>query len=215
MHDHAAHHPADAGTVSAAIHGDRDALRTLWLTHRRWAAAILMAHMPRDADLDDLLQTVAARVVEQISTLREPEAFRPWLRLIAVNEAMALGRRATRRKKLLPQAHAAALQTHLERQHHANLHSPAPATPDPLPRDEGARLLSLCTSLPEPYREPLLLRALRGMTYRQIAEVMNLPETTIETRIARARRMLRELANQPAITPSTTTPSATPAEATP
>jgi DNA-directed RNA polymerase specialized sigma24 family protein len=32
------------------------------------------------------------------------------------------------------------------------------------------------------------------MSYREIGEVLNLPETTVETRIARARKMLRELA---------------------
>jgi RNA polymerase sigma-70 factor (ECF subfamily) len=45
--------------------------------------------------------------------------------------------------------------------------------------------------LPPEYREPLLLRCLRGMSYRQIGEVLDLPVTTIETRLARARRMIR------------------------
>jgi predicted RNA polymerase sigma factor len=34
----------------------------------------------------------------------------------------------------------------------------------------------------------------QGMSYREIGRVLGLPETTIETRIARARRMLRERA---------------------
>ena len=42
------------------------------------------------------------------------------------------------------------------------------------------------------YREPLLLRCVRGMSYRQIADILDLPVTTIETRLARARRMIRE-----------------------
>jgi len=40
----------------------------------------------------------------------------------------------------------------------------------------------------------VLLRCARGMTHKQISEITGLPETTIETRIARGRRMLRELA---------------------
>ena len=39
-----------------------------------------------------------------------------------------------------------------------------------------------------------MMKAVRGMSYREIGEVMDLPETTVETRIARARKMLRELA---------------------
>ncbi len=48
--------------------------------------------------------------------------------------------------------------------------------------------------LPEGYRERLLMRCARGMGYKQIGAILDLPETTIETRIARGRRMLRELA---------------------
>jgi DNA-directed RNA polymerase specialized sigma24 family protein len=50
--------------------------------------------------------------------------------------------------------------------------------------------------LPDGYREPLLLKCVHGMSYREIGEVMGLPESTIETRIARGRRMLREAAEQ-------------------
>jgi len=47
-------------------------------------------------------------------------------------------------------------------------------------------------TLPPEYREPLVLRCVRSLTYQQISEILNLPVTTIETRLARARRMLRE-----------------------
>ena len=39
-----------------------------------------------------------------------------------------------------------------------------------------------------------MLRAVHGMRGRHIAEILDLPEATVETRIARARRMLRDLA---------------------
>ena len=62
--------------------------------------------------------------------------------------------------------------------------------------DQAKRLMDLARTLPEGYREPLLMRCVRGMSYRQIGEVLDLPETTIETRIARGRRMLRALVEQ-------------------
>ena len=46
------------------------------------------------------------------------------------------------------------------------------------------------------YREPLLL-SLRGMSQKQISEAMDVPVTTIETRLIRARKMIRrELMNE-------------------
>jgi len=59
-------------------------------------------------------------------------------------------------------------------------------------RDAAGRLLQQALGLPVAYREPLLLRCLRSMSYQQISDVLELPVTTIETRLARARRMLRE-----------------------
>lgn len=170
------------GDVSAAIAGDRDALRRVWQEHRRWVAAILLAYKPRGADLDDLLQLVAVQLVRKVGEVREPGAFRPWLRVVAINAARAEGRKASRNGALLRLAR--------------DRETPPPghAAGDPAEREEAGRLLGLAAQLPDAYREPLLLRCVRGMSYRQIGAVMDLPETTIETRIARGRRMLREMA---------------------
>ena len=54
-----------------------------------------------------------------------------------------------------------------------------------------ADTLSAIMALPIEYREPLLL-SLRGLQQRVIAELMDVPVTTVETRLVRARRMLRE-----------------------
>ena len=49
-------------------------------------------------------------------------------------------------------------------------------------------------SLPEEYAEPLLLRLVHDLPYARIAAILDLPETTVENRIVRGRRMLRTLA---------------------
>lgn len=176
--------------VAAASRGDTEALRRLWEANRRWVAAVILAHKPRWADADDLLQDVAATLVRKIGQVREEAAFRPWLRTVAINAARA----AARGQHHEPIAFSSA---------GAEIDAPAgagrgadPAVPgsESDRRDEGRRLLDLAALLPEGYREPLLLRCLHDMSYRQIGLLVGLPETTIETRIARGRRMLRELA---------------------
>ena len=59
--------------------------------------------------------------------------------------------------------------------------------------EDARRVLDAALQLPESYREPVLMRCLKNMSYKQISAVLDLPETTIETRIARGRRMLREM----------------------
>lgn len=160
-------------------------IRRLWREHRRWVAAILLAHKPREADLEDLLQTVAVAIVRKIGELRDPGAVKPWLRTVAINAARAAGRESTRTRRGLRLVRDRAAKEDGSTADEAAARA-----------DEGRRLMELARSLPEGYREPLLMRCVRGMTYRQIGAVLDLPETTIETRIARGRRMLRELAEQ-------------------
>lgn len=171
-----------------AIEGDAESIDKVWRRHRRWVAAILLAHKPRWADVDDLLQEVAVAVVRKIGDVRDPRAVRPWLRTVAVNVAAAAARSGARRAKdvqgddtLTP----VVSEDDVERRHEIS---------------QGRRLLELAAELPEGYREPLLLKAVHNLSYREIGHIMELPETTIETRIARGRRQLRELASSAGVT---------------
>jgi RNA polymerase sigma-70 factor (ECF subfamily) len=169
--------------VLAAQAGDRGALEQLWRQHRRWLAVILTAHAPRQADVADLLQEVAVTMVTKIETLQDPAALKPWLRQVAIN----IARTAARRQKPM---------LSLSGVDRADDSGPAPGE---LQRGEAyQRILERLAELPLKYREPLMLRALKDMSYEQIGEVLGLPVTTVETRLTRARRMLRQLVDQPA-----------------
>lgn len=171
--------------VRAAMAGDASALRTLWQDNRRWIAAVVLAAKPREADLEDLLQDVALTMVRQVHTIDDERALRGWLRQVALNTARAAGRTTTRRKGLD------------RARRHEMARGPSGASDAAIAqRDEAERLMQLASELPEAYRECVMLRCVRGMSYRAIAAITGLSETTVETRIARGRRMLREIAQQ-------------------
>lgn len=174
---------AEERETRAALAGDEASMQALWKRHRRWVAAILLAHKPRWADLDDLLQDVALSVVRKVHELRDPGAVRPWLRTVAVNAAHAAGRSGARRSRDVAMGEEDA---HPSR---AGEHGPVEGA-----TEDGRRLMDLALRLPDGYREPLLLKAVHNLSYREIGQILGLPETTIETRIARGRRQLRELA---------------------
>lgn len=192
--------PIDFRAV-AAIAGDADALRDLWREHRRWIAAILLAHKPKWTDLEDLLQDVAMAFVRKAGEIRDPAALRPWLRTVAINAAHA----AARSGKIRPKATGASLGPEGE-----GVGAAVPGTtmdfdvpPQRLGENqEASRLMDLARRLADGYREPLLLKAIQGLSYREIGRIMNLPETTVETRIARARKQLRELASAAGLGPA-------------
>lgn len=170
--------------VAAAVSGDRTAMDALWHEHRRWVAAVLLAHKSPDDPLEDLLQEVAMKIVTRIQTLRDTRNVRAWLRAVAVNVARASARSGRARPRPGPLGVEPA---------EAARSAGASVAVD----DEARRMMRLARQLPDAYREPLMLRALHGMRGRRIAEILDIAPATVETRIARARRMLRELAESP------------------
>ncbi|MEL6329052.1 MAG: sigma-70 family RNA polymerase sigma factor [Planctomycetota bacterium] len=178
--------PGARSPVTDQERGGPSLAEQVWREHRRWVAAILLAHKPRDADLDDLLQAVATSVVRKIEDVRDRGAIKPWLRTVAINEARLAGRKRVLKHRglRLVTEREAVDGGGVSREH---------ATDGAEVSDRACRVMALANQLPESYREPVLLRCARGMSYRQISEITGLPETTIETRIARGRRMLREL----------------------
>jgi RNA polymerase sigma factor (sigma-70 family) len=77
-----------------------------------------------------------------------------------------------------------------------NLHSPEESTGDPetlLLRNVDAQAVRKgIEELPEEFRVPLVLRELEGLSYREIAAVLEIPLGTVMSRLARARNHLRQ-----------------------
>mgnify|MGYP000941552499 CR=1 FL=1 len=179
--------------VAAAVRGDADAVQRVWMENRRWVAAVILAHKPREVELEDLLQDVAMTFVRTIGKLRDQATLKPWLRTVAINAARAAGRTTKRRRRVMgPRMEDVSSGLYGE----STCAEMSGAADVVAQGEQAGRLTRLAATLPDGYREPLILKCVRGMSYRQIGELMGLPETTIETRIARGRKMLRELANQ-------------------
>jgi len=169
---------ADALLHARAARGEVEAMESVWMRNRRWIASVLAAHAPRGADIEDLLQEVAATFVAKAREIRDAASVRGWLRVVAVNEArMAARDRGIERRSL---ASFAQSWRGTRRDHDAAA--------------DARETLHLLSQLPAQYAEPLLLQAGQGLSQREIAEILDVPETTVETRLVRARRLLRQLA---------------------
>ena len=181
--------PTELELARRATEGDHDALDALWREHRRWIAVVLMAHMPAEAELEDLLQDVALNLLKSVSRLNDPARLRPWLRSVTLNTARSAGRKASVRRRWMRPLSSADLEIAGGESDGGALRLETRLTAE--------KAMELAQELPPDYREALLLRSLEGMTQRQIADTLELPETTIESRLARARRMLRQRLSEP------------------
>jgi RNA polymerase sigma-70 factor, ECF subfamily len=181
--------PDDQVLLAAAQSGDRQALERLWERHRRWVAAVILLHKPKEVDVDDLLQDVAATFLAKLDTLRDPETFPGWLRSVATNAARMAARGTRRRAAAVDRfSRGEAAERNDERTIRSSPHRLHAA------RVAADQLRTRLAALPAGYAEPLVLRLVHDLSYAQIAEILDLPETTVENRIVRGRRMLRDQA---------------------
>ena len=137
-------------------------------------------------DADDIVQEAFMRAYRGFDSLRAPDA-RSWLLSIVRNcHLSALAERRRRAYEPLTEEHEAQPAI-----------AAAGAPPDPesasIERDEARTLARLIAALPEEQREVLLLRELEDMSYREIAEVIEVPIGTVMSRLARARAALKAL----------------------
>lgn len=172
----------DQPVIEAIQRGDHDAFRDLLRREDRWVRGVVYSVLGDRQRVDDVTQQVWTAVWERIGELREVERWRPWVYRLARNAAVDAGRETTRRRQLN------------ERLVNESRPESSPAPVEDIARSEKlAAVRRAIEELPPLYREVLTLRHLEGWSYRQIADVLDVPVDTVETRLVRARRKLREV----------------------
>ncbi len=159
----------DAQLVAAVRNGDRAAFGLLYERHARMIHGVLVAHVPYGY-VDDLVQDVFLAALRKLGSLREPAAFAGWLLAIARNRANDFHRRA-RESDELPEE-----------------------IPDSSGKEdrEARAALEAIRSLPEAYRETLILRFVEGMTGPEIAARTGLTPGSVRVNLHRGMKQLRE-----------------------
>ncbi|MBN1805458.1 MAG: RNA polymerase sigma factor [Sedimentisphaerales bacterium] len=172
--------------VCAAQRGDKEALQLLFRHNWAWLRGLVYSIVRNADDIDDILQDICVRVIGKIKSLRRPDRFRPWLAILARRVALGYRRQKTQRQTITDKE-----LTGLE------LDTESSQLLENIEQKEQYQLiLSAVKSLPEKYRQVFILEHVNGLTYRQIAEILDVPVTTVQIRLVRARQMLYDWINE-------------------
>src|SRR5712664_3765905 len=161
--------------VSAARSGDRAAFGRLYDRYARMVHGILLARVP-PREVDDLVQEVFLLALRQLHALRDVSRFGPWLGTITRNRANDYFRKAIPVEKVTEPVSENQVESRTT--NHAAEH-------------EAAVILAVVRALPEPYREPLILRLLEGMTGPEIAARTGLTRGSVRVNLCRGMQLLR------------------------
>jgi RNA polymerase sigma-70 factor (ECF subfamily) len=166
----------DSELVRAAQRGDRTSFGQLYDRYARMVHGLLLSKVPfRDAE--DLTQEVFLKALRQLASLRDIAKFGGWLAAIARNLANDYHRRAVPEESI-------------EDDSAEGESNPASASAG---IDlSGERVLAVVRSLPDAYRETLILRLVEGMNGPEIAARTGLTPGSVRVNLHRGMQMLRE-----------------------
>jgi RNA polymerase sigma-70 factor (ECF subfamily) len=143
----------------------------------RWLAG-------NDHDAEDIAQEACVRAFRFVGSFRGGSG-RSWLLAIVRNTAY------TWLKKNRPHA-----MVTLDDDELREIEDPSTGQAATVDHADATVLRAALEELPVEFREALVLRELEGLSYKEIAEVAEVPIGTIMSRLARARKQLQEFLNR-------------------
>jgi RNA polymerase sigma-70 factor (ECF subfamily) len=179
----------DQELVSRAQRGDKKAFELLVAKYQRKLARLLSRLIRDPAEVEDVAQEAFIKAYRALPSFRGDSAFYTWLYRIGVNTAknylMAMGRRAPTSTEVDSEE----AEGYEEGEQLRDINTPESLA---LSREIGATVNAAIDGLPEELRTAIQLRELEGMSYEEIARIMDCPIGTVRSRIFRAREAISE-----------------------
>lgn len=174
--------------VTRCLHGDNAAWAELVKAHHGRVYSLCYRFSGSRPDAEDLTQEVFLKVYRNLHSYELAKGrFQTWLTTIARNLLVDHFRR-TRMQRATSSIDAA------EEQGPEMLSSSDPSPYDSAARREMERMVQgALVQLPMEFREVVILRDLEQMDYREIAQMLHIPEGTVKSRISRGRAELARL----------------------
>ena len=190
--------PAAAGTpadsdlmlVERTVAGDQRAFELLVIKYQRRIQR-LIGRMVRDVDLvEDIAQETFIRAYRALHQFRGDAQFYTWLYRIAVNTA----KKALMDLKHDPTVSETSFRSADDEDETSQRRNEpiADETPESVlaAKEIGAVVNAAMEALPQDLRQAVTLREIEGLSYEEIAVMMNCPIGTVRSRIFRAREAI-------------------------
>ncbi|HEY6095325.1 MAG TPA: RNA polymerase sigma factor RpoE [Gallionellaceae bacterium] len=177
----------DQQLVERAQRGDKHAFELLVAKYQRKLGRLISRFVRDPAEVEDVTQDAFIKAYRALPSFRGDSAFYTWLYRIGINTAknylLALGRRAPTSTQFNAEESEDFEESDL-------LHDVSTPENELMSKQVIDVVNSSLQQLPDELRTALTLREIEGLSYEEIAEVMNCPIGTVRSRIFRAREAI-------------------------
>ncbi|HEV8646744.1 MAG TPA: RNA polymerase sigma factor RpoE [Burkholderiales bacterium] len=179
----------DQQLVERAQRGDKHAFELLVAKYQRKLGRLLSRFIRDPAEVEDVAQEAFIKAYRALPSFRGDSAFYTWLYRIGINTAknylVAMGRRAPTTTEFDSEE----AENFEDGDQLRDLNTPEAEL---MTRQIAATVNQTMEELPEELRTAITLREIEGMSYEDIASVMNCPIGTVRSRIFRARETIAD-----------------------
>jgi RNA polymerase sigma-70 factor, ECF subfamily len=175
---------ADEEVVRRVRAGQIDLFEVLMRRYNQRVYRIARAVLRTDTEAEDVTQETWVRAYAHLGQFAERAAFRTWLGRIALHESWARARRGRRQESLEP-------DPGVEDRTVTRESSAADPEKAAFEREVRSLVEAAVEGLPEIYRTVFMLRHVEELSTAETAELLELTEETVKTRLHRARTALR------------------------
>jgi RNA polymerase sigma-70 factor (ECF subfamily) len=175
----------DEELVAKSVGGDAESFNELILRWERPIYALAYRTIGREEDARDVCQETFLRAFRALPGFRGQAKFSSWLYRIALN----LCRDWMRRERRVPTVQAPEGVDLLDL---AAAAEPSESIEDLVARKDLARVVErVMARLPEEQRTAIVLKEFHGLTFREIADLVGCPLSTVKTRLYQGLTVLR------------------------
>ena len=153
-----------------------------------YGAALRMTRNPSDAE--DLLQEATLRAYRGFGTFQEGTNLKAWLYRILTNSFINIYRKRQRQPQVVEGPEDVDEWFLFDRLGSRSVERSAEE--DVLERIPDSDVKAALESIPENFRMAVLLADVEGFSYKEIAEIMDVPIGTVMSRLHRGRRILKQ-----------------------
>lgn len=177
----------DAQLIEFVLNGREDGFEELVKRYQRPITGYVFRMLNDYDSALDVTQEVFIKVYNSLNRYRSEYKFSTWLYRIAHNAAID----HIRRNSVLTQS----IETENEEgAYQLQLESPLPTPEEDRERSEWrTEIEAVVKCLPQGYRELIVLRHSRDLSYDEIADITSLPLGTVKNRLFRARELMRNI----------------------
>ncbi len=177
--------PADNTLIDQTLAGSTSAFDEIVRRYQERLVRSLEHSLGSREDALEAAQQAFVSAWKNLSGFRRDSAFYSWLYRIAINAA-----RTSRRRRRIESTSLDRIQ---DGGHTVQDHNPTVAPEHALATEERAQLVQQALQeIAEEFRRPLILREMDGLSYDEIAAILEIPAGTVRSRIFRARQEISD-----------------------